>query len=392
MKPHPGQEQILASKARFRVVACGRRFGKTELGKLALVCRFLQGARCWWLAPTMQMADQVWRDLKRTLTPLPEARVSEAAQRIDLPGGGLLAIRSTHHADHLRGAGLDFAVLDEAAFMEDSVWPEVVRPMLLERRGGALFLSSPNGRNWFWQLYQLGREREQTQWRSFRYSSVDNPLVDAEELAAIRRTTPERVFREEYLAEFLGDSGQVFDNLYAAAKAPADAQPQAQGHYVAGVDWGRARDYTAIVILDGERHAVVALDRFRQLGWARQRGRLQALHARWNLTRIVAESNSMGEPNIEALQQAGLPVTGFQTTAPTKRALIEALALAIESGQLALLPDEDLMNELANYTLRRRPDGSYRYGAPPGLHDDLVMALALAWHALQHSGTALAFA
>ncbi|MCY4527046.1 MAG: hypothetical protein OXB89_10630, partial [Anaerolineaceae bacterium] len=161
MRPHPGQRQILASPARYSVVACGRRFGKTELGKLALVCRFLQGARCWWLAPTLQMADQVWRDLKQTLAPLPEARVSEGAQRIDLPGGALLAIRSTHHADHLRGAGLDFAVLDEAAFMEDSVWPEVVRPMLLERRGGALFLSSPNGRNWFWQLYQLGREQEQ---------------------------------------------------------------------------------------------------------------------------------------------------------------------------------------------------------------------------------------
>ena len=392
MKPHPGQERILASRARYRVVACGRRFGKTELGKLALLCRFLAGGRCWWLAPTLQMADQVWRDLKRALAPLPEARVSEAAQRIDLPGGAWLAIRSTHHADHLRGAGLDFAVLDEAAFIEEGVWPEVVRPMLLERRGTALFLSSPNGRNWFWQLLQLARDAEQRQWQAFHFTSRDNPLVDSAELEAIRRTTPARVFREEYLAEFLQDSGQVFDGLRAAARAPAGAQPQAGRRYVAGVDWGRAHDYTAIVILDCEMRAVAALERFRQVGWTRQRGRLQALHARWNLARILAESNSMGEPNIEALQEAGLPVTGFQTTAPAKRALIEALALAIESGQLALLPDEALLNELANYRLQRRPDGSYRYGAPPGLHDDLVMALALAWRASQHSGTALAFA
>ncbi len=374
------------------MVACGRRFGKTELGKLALVCHFLTGARCWWLAPTLQMADQVWRDLKRTLAAVPEARVSESARRIDLPGGAVMAIRSTHHADHLRGAGLDFAVLDEAAFMEDQVWPEVLRPMLLERRGGAIFLSSPNGRNWFHDLYKLGREADQEQWRSFHFTSRDNPLVDARELAEIRRTTPERVYREEYLAEFLGNRGEVFRDVRAAATAPGDAQPLAGGHYVAGVDWGRAHDYTAIVIIDSERRAVVALDRFRRLGWERQRGRLQALHARWQPARIHAESNSMGAPNIEALQQAGLPVAGFQTTARSKGALIDALALAIETRALALLADEDLLHELGNYRLQRRPDGSHRYGAPPGLHDDLVMALALAWHARQHSGTALAFA
>lgn len=392
IRPHPGQERILASEARFRVVACGRRFGKTELGKLDIVCRLLRGGRCWWLAPTLPMADQVWRDLKRTLEPLSEARVSETARRIDLPGGGLLAIRSTHRGDHLRGAGLDFAVLDEAAFMDDRVWPEVLRPMLLERRGGALFLSSPNGHNWFWELYQLGRERQQPQWQAFHFSSRDNPLVDAAELEEIRKTTQERVYREEYLAEFLADSGQVFREIHAAATAPANAQPEAQGSYVAGVDWGREQDYTAIVILDARTQAVVALDRFRQLGWSLQRGRLQALHERWGLGRIHAESNSMGAPNIEALQQAGLPVTGFLTTARSKQALIDALIFAIESRALALLADEALLHELANYSLQRLPGGGYRYGAPPGLHDDLVMALALAWHALQHRGKPVEFA
>ena len=338
------------------------------------------------------MADQVWRDLKRSLAMLPEARVTEASQRIDLPGGGMLAIRSTQQADHLRGAGLDFAVLDEAAFMDEQVWPEVLRPMLLERRGDALFLSSPNGHNWFWQLYQLGLDDMQPQWRAFHFTSRDNPLVDPAELEDIRRVTPQRVFREEYLAEFLVDSGQVFGELHAAALAPVDAQPQPGGEYVGGVDWGRERDYTAIVILDVPARAVVALERFRRQGWARQRGRLQALHARWGLQRILAESNSVGAPNIEALQQAGLPVRAFQTTAPAKSALIDALALALETRRLALLPDETLLNELANYRLQRRPGGGYRYGAPPGLHDDLVIALALAWYALQHSGKTLDFA
>ncbi len=392
MKPHSGQERILRSEARFRVVACGRRFGKTETGKLALLCRFLTGGRCWWLAPTLLMADQVWRDLKQTLAPLQEAKVSELRRRIDLPGGGMLAIRSTHFADNLRGEGLDFAVLDEAAFMNDQVWPEVLRPMLLERRGDALFLSSPNGHNWFWQLYQQGLEAGQQRWQAFHFASRDNPLVDAGELAEIRAGTPERIFRAEYEAEFLAGEGALFQNLRATATAPPDAQPQPQGQYVAGVDWGLSRSYTAIVVLDEEHHAVVAWDRFRRMSWTRQQARLQAMHARWGLRLIRAESNSMGSPNIEALQQAGLPLVSFQTTAPSKRALIDALALAIERKQIALLPDETMLNELASYTAQLLPGGGVRYGAPPGLHDDLVMALALAWHGLQHGGRTLDFA
>ena len=374
------------------MVACGRRFGKTETGKLELLYRFLTGGRCWWLAPTLPMAEQVWRDLKLTLAPLPEARVSALRRRIDLPGGGMLAIRSTHYADNLRGEGLDFAVLDEAAFMNDQVWPQVVRPMLLERRGDALFLSSPNGHNWFWHLYQQGLEAGQQRWQAFHFASRDNPLVDAEELAVIRAGTSERIFRAEYEAEFLAGEGALFQNLRATATAPPDAQPQPQGQYVAGVDWGLSRSYTAIVVLDEERHAVVAWDRFRRMSWTRQQARLQAMHARWGLRLIRAESNSMGSPNIEALQQAGLPLVSFQTTAPSKRALIDALALAIERKQIALLPDETMLNELASYRAQLQPGGGVRYGAPPGLHDDLVMALALAWHALQHGGRTLDFA
>src|SRR5690606_14672560 len=101
----------------------------------------------------------------------PSIRIHEQERRMDWANGGTVAIRSTHYADNLRGAGLDYAVLDEAAFMSANVWPQVVRPMLLERRGGALFLSTPYGRNWFWELYQLGLDAAQPEWRSFHFTS-----------------------------------------------------------------------------------------------------------------------------------------------------------------------------------------------------------------------------
>lgn len=389
---HHGQRAILNGLARFTVVACGRRFGKTELGKNLMLERALLGEQCWWVAPTYRMAGQVWRDLRRACRRLNVIqRVDGSDRLIDLTTGGSIAIRSAHTADHLRGAGLDFVVLDEAAFMPAALWPEVIRPMLLDRQGSALFLSTPYGRNWFWEIFQHGLTDETGEWRSFRFTSYDNPLLSPDELDAIRRNTPENIFRAEYLAEFLDDAGQVFRGVREAATAPADAHPIAGRIYAAGVDWGRSHDYTAITILDVEAGTVVALDRFREIGWALQRGRLRALCERWSPVVIFAEENSIGSVNIEALQREGLPVRPFKMTAASKAPLIEALALAIEQGQIALPPDETLLNELAAFTFERRAGGALRYSAPSGLHDDTVISLALAWHAARHHSAPISF-
>jgi hypothetical protein len=272
--------------------------------------------------------------------------------------------------------------------MEPVVWPEIVRPMLLEKRGKALFLSSPNGLNWFWEIYQLGLNKSQRTWRSFNFQSADNPLISPEELEAIRLGTPERIFREEYLAEFVDDSGQVFRGIREAATAAADAPPVPGRRYAAGLDWGRESDYTAIAIIDADTRQMVALDRFNQIGWSLQRGRLQAMIERWQPSAVWAEENSIGSVNIEALQNEGLPVRPFKTTAQSKAPLIEGLALAIERGELALLPDEVLLGELASYRMERLPAGGYRYSAPSGMHDDCVVATALAWHGVKQ-GTVL---
>ena len=152
------------------------------------------------------------------------------------------------------------------------------------------------------------------------------------------------------------------------------------------MDWGRSHDYTAIALVDVEARQMVALDRFHHIGWDLQRGRLKALCELWNPRAVWAEENSIGSVNIEALQADGLPVRPFRMTAASKAPLIEALALAIERRDLALLPDDVLLGELAAYTMERLPGGGFRYSAPPGLHDDTVIALALAWHGARHGG------
>lgn len=391
--PHKGQMQILTAPARFRVVACGRRFGKTETGKLLVLAAALyHGKTCWWLAPTHQMASQVWRDLKAMLRHVPALQISETERRIDLPFGGQIAIRSTHDPDNLRGAGLDFAVLDEAAFMHPSVWPQVIRPMLADRRGGALFLSTPRGKNFYWELFKLGIDPEEPDWAAFHFTSYDNPHIPRAELDAIQRVTPDHVWHEEYLARFNEDAGQVFRGVNEVATAPHDAQPQPQHTYIFGVDFAMSQDFTVIVVMDADSGQMVALDRFHRVDWALQRGRIAALVERWHPAVIWAEANSAGAPNIEALQQAGLPVRPFVTTAHSKRAVIERLALAIERREIALLPDAVLLGELVSFEMERLPAGGYRYSAPPGGHDDCVIALALAWHGVQYAGVTVDFA
>jgi len=388
--PHAAQAELLAHPARFKVVACGRRWGKTQMAKLALVERAMRGQQTWWLAPTYSMASQVWRDLRRIGQAL-HGQISAQERRIDLPNGGLMAARSAHMADWLRGAGLDYVVLDEAAYMSDEVWPQVVRPMLLDRRGGALFISTPRGQNWFWDVYRLGQDAQQPDWAAFHYPSASNPLIDPAELEAIRHITRERVWREEYLAEFVADEGAVFRLVRQAVRAPSQPVYQPDHVYSGGIDWGREDDYTAIVIVDASARQVVALDRFHQIGWAVQRDRLRRLADSWHPSVVYAESNAIGAPNVEALQAEGLPVRPFAMTASSKGPLIQALALAIEREELALLDDDTLIGELLAYGQERLPSGLYRYSAPPGGHDDTVIALALAWHAAQSGGFRLDF-
>lgn len=389
-QPHPGQSAILQHPARFKVVACGRRFGKTETGKILLVERALAGRVGWWISPTYRMADDVWRDLKAALSGA-IVRKNEEMRRLDVAGGGVIRVRSGRDPDGLRGAGLDLAVLDEAAYLHPDVWRAAIRPALADRRGEALFLSTPRGRNWFWGVWMNGQSAAHPDWKSWRFPTAANPLIDPAEIEAARALLPERVFREEYLAEFQDDGGLVFRRVEACATVSPGGSPQAGARYVFGVDWAREDDFTCIAALDVATRRLVALDRFNEIGWSLQRGRLAALAALWQPEAIWAEANSIGGPNIEALQAEGLPVIPFTTTASSKGPLIEALALALERGELAILPDPALLSELGAYRLERLPSGRFRYGAPPGAHDDCVIALALAWHGAQQGGVGISF-
>ena len=382
VRPHAGQATVHNDPARFKVLACGRRWGKTRLGVNECIQVAARGGRAWWVAPTYKMTEVGWRPLRQLAMRLGwQVRLSDHV--VTAANGGEVVIRSTDNYDALRGDGLDFVVLDECAFIAEQAWTEALRPALSDRLGRAMFISTPKGHNWFWRYWNLGQDATQQEWRSWQFPTASNPFIKASEIEAARRSLPERTFEQEYLALFMDDGGGVFRRVLDAATLEQQEQPTPEHSYVFGVDWGKSDDFTVIAVWDTTTNDLVYLDRFNQIDYAFQRGRLMALAQRFAPRVIYAESNAMGDPIVEQLRRDGLPVRGFATTNATKTAIIEALALAFEQGSIHIINDPVLVGELQAYELSRTPSGMTRYEAPEGMHDDCVMAAAIGYDACQ---------
>lgn len=378
-RPHPKQSSVIEQARRFNVVACGRRWGKTALGMRLLVKRALRGYPVAWFAPVYKQLAPVWRDVTDILAPV-TVRCNQQERRIELLGGGVVDMWSLDSADTVRGRAYSLVVIDEAAQVPnlEDAWQQVIRPTLTDYAGEAWFLSTPKGLNYFYVLWQLGQDPEQPEWQSWQFPTSTNPHMPPSEITAAEHDQPEQVFAQEYLAQFLEDGAGVFRRVLEACTS--EPQSRQEGHtYVFGVDWAKHNDFTVISALDATTKQQVYLDRFNQIDYAVQVGRLKALYDRYRPRAIIAERNSIGEPLVEHLQRQRMPVIAWVATNATKAAVIEALALAFERGEIKILPDPVQKGELLAFTSERLPSGLIRYAAPEGMHDDTVMALALAW-------------
>jgi phage terminase large subunit-like protein len=386
-EPHAGQLEVHNSDARFKVLSAGRRWGKTRLGVNECLDAASKGGRAWWVSPSYKTSEVGWRPLRQIARKIPNAEVRLVDRMVTLPGGGFVAVRSADNPDSLRGEGLDFVVMDECAFMQREAWTEAIRPALSDRLGKALFISTPKGRNWFWENYQRGINGEQG-WQSWTYPTSTNPFIDKGEIEAAKRDLPEIIFRQEYLAEFVDDSGGVFRRVQEAAiLTPQEPQPGRQ--YVAGVDVAASVDYTVVTVMDAESKEMVYMDRFNRVDYPVLIDRLESVYHRYHLTSMTVESNSIGRPVIDELVSRGLNIVPFTTTSATKQGIIQNLQSAFENGQIRVLDDPVLVGELLSFEAKRNASGSFSYSAPDGMHDDCVMSLAIAWHGVNDGGVIL---
>ncbi len=243
MELHQAQEKIASDTHRFRVVNCGRRFGKTTeateeikgkaLGKASRIC---------YIAPTYQQArDIAWEVFKNELRPIikniNEARL-EIKTRTQGEGESLIVLRGWESIETLRGQQFDFIVIDEIAQMRNFWlnWQEVIRPTLTDTKGEALFISTPKGFNHFYDLYN--KENEDKDYKSFHFTTYDNPFVPKEEVDKAAEELTEDRFAQEYLADFRKTEGLVYKefsrdrHLYGGEDIPNKSES------IAGIDFG----------------------------------------------------------------------------------------------------------------------------------------------------------
>ena len=396
--PHPGQLQFHHSPARFRILCCGRRWGKTkaavaEAFRLAVASQWpLSSSQCpalstlhsalarpsrgWIVAPTYALSMEAWREF---LSLAPEdtiASINKTEHRISLTNGAIIECRSADNETSLRGAGLNFLIVDEAARVKDESW-HALRPCLSDTQGKAILISTPKGHNWFYNLFLKGQDPLEKNYQSWQFPSSDNPYFPSDESEIARSELFQPVFQQEYLAQFIGDASSVFRNILACATG--GFQEPISGHsYFLGVDLARQVDYTVLCVLDAHSRSVVAFDRFHQIDWSLQKARIASLAHKYNDALIVLDASGLGDPILEDLRGSSLTIEGITLTSESKRQLINHLAILLEEGCLSFPPIPQLISELQAYQYDQLPSGALRFQAPSGYHDDCVIALALA--------------
>jgi predicted phage terminase large subunit-like protein len=367
---HPAQQRLLDSQRRFNVACLGRRFGKTALGVRLLVETALSGRPAAWYAPIYKDLSEVWRETVRTVRAVTK-RKSEQEKYIQLITGGSIDFWTLDDPDSGRGRKYQRVIIDEAAKARhlQQAWEQTIRPTLTDYKGGAWFLSTPKGRNFFSKLH--GRAAwNPDEWAAWQMPTTDNPYIDPAEVEAARAELPELVFRQEYLAEFLDFAGAVVkrDHLRYATPPPGltvtmgvdlAISTKTGADYTAAVALGRAQDGT-LYVLDAQRvrapfHQVLAF--------------IQSMADKWRPKSIAIEQVQYQAAVVqELLRTTTLPVRGV-TPERDKLTRFQPLLARYEQHLVCHAPglpgafDDELLT------------------FPVGKHDDQVDALSYAYAA-----------
>ena len=228
------QQKVFADNTRFKIVTAGRRCGKSRLSAVSLLIEGLncpEGSSVMYIAPTIGQARTIIWDLLLDLgrQVIKSSHVNNL--EITLVNGRKILVRGADNPDSLRGVSLTYVVLDEAAFIKQDIWEKVIRASLSDKKGRALFISTPSGRNWFYDIYKLGKEETDPEWRSWLFTTEDNETIDPKEVEAAKRTLSSFAFKQEYLASFDNAGSDIFkEEWFKEAPEPKD------GSYVMAFD------------------------------------------------------------------------------------------------------------------------------------------------------------
>jgi phage FluMu gp28-like protein len=362
-QPHENQQLILDSDARFRVVMCGRRFGKSELSQVEMISSALQGMSVAYITPTYNLARTFFDKLIKVIP----FENNKSELMIRFPNDGSIQFFTGERLDNLRGRKFHLVVVDEASFipnLEDG-WKNSIRPTLTDYKGKALFLSTPKGKNYFYSLFMKGGEAD---WQSFKFTTYDNPYIDKHEVDDARNQLPSAVFEQEYMANAMENASNPFgSNHIQDCIKPLSPFPV----QFYGIDLAKSFDWSVIIGLD-EHGDVAYFNRF-QKDWKHTREEILTID---RSKPVMIDSTGVGDAITEDLQTHFSHMTGFKYTSSSKQQLMENLASVIHKKDIGF-PHGIIKEELDVFEYQFTSNG-VKYNAPSGFHDDCVNALALA--------------
>jgi len=393
-KPHDGQLKLHNARQRFRACCWGRRAGKTfgccnEHVKVGVERR---RSLNWWVAPTYKQAEIAFKTIVRAMRDQMTGRPNYTDLSFKLYSSEF-EFRSAKEPDNLRGDGVHHLTIDECRDIKARAWTEVMAPMLADTDGTAVFISTPQGHDWFHQIYMMGQDPLEREYWSFSAPSYINPYLDRAYIEEMRRTLPEDKFAQEILAQFLKDAATVFKRVDGCIENPGKViygnsyqeDPIPGHHYLLSWDPAKRSDFSAIGVLDCNTGRLVAFDRDNQTEYSVQIIRVLALAFKYNRASIVMDA-TRDDAILERLQESGLAVDGIYWTNPLKRAMVERLQLAIEHRQISFPNIAIMISELKAYGYKVTASRNIVYGAPDTqedgvqVHDDTVSMLMMAVH------------
>jgi len=365
-KPHPAQQQVINSKARFKVMMCGRRFGKSLISQSLSIENGVQRQQIAYITPTYQLGKIFFAEIIKTL-PLEIYRKNEADLVINFITGGSIRFFTGEKLDAMRGLKFHLVIIDEASYIPNlqEGWQNSIRPTLTDYKGKAIFLSTPKGKNFFYSLYM---KHDEPDWESFKFTTYDNPFIDRDEIDAAKAQLPHSVFEQEYMANPMENAANPFGSDYInKCTYPLSTEPTM--YY--GIDLAKSVDWTVIIGLDRFGHTS-HFERF-QKDWLQTKETIQRIPKD---KPIVIDSTGVGDAIVEDLQKHFNQMFGFKYSSLSKQQLMESLASAIHKREISFPPGA-IKDELEIFEYLFTSTG-VKYSAPAGFHDDCVNALAMA--------------
>ena len=251
------RKEILNDKTRYKILSCGRRFGKSYFSVLFLLNKPLQpNERRWIVFPTYRQAKMVSWNLLKSIFANKQATINETELSITLDNGAKIELKGADKPDSLRGVSTTMVVMDEYAFMKENVWGEIIQPTLAESRGEALFVGTPSGLNHFYDLFVKGQS-DNSDYKSWQFTTLDGGFISEEEVENAKKNLDKRTFQQEYEASFLTAANRCAYNFSRDIHCRVmEKSPR----MFWGIDFGVASYMTAILMCENTAGEVYVFD------------------------------------------------------------------------------------------------------------------------------------